>query len=501
MNEERALTPEDETPEDDQAAREWPTDRAGKLFFDAAGIATAYEYWEDPAFFADEDDKTGDYEFDPEMQREIKENSLYTKALKHLDSTPSKSPYISRQQAAGYFFALHKDELDPLSNGDLTEDQATELQSIFLQYAKFYLDRDPDNRQSPQRVFADFISARDELQEDQKEELKALRYHTPKSFEYIKPKIFTEMLKGNLVNKGRQTIKTGNGMSITAIVELKPSSIFPYSLNISEFDWLVYDAICSIYDHGHGDHAFTVDSVCRVIFGKGDGESVTPDQRREVTSAIEKWRNTFLYIDCSDEFIKRGLIPPEDEFGNKSVYIVDGYMLSLIGETRLSGGRKVKTYYVDKRPAMKNYVEPIKQYRTFDLDRMNIKRVDKQGRLTARAISTSKLTGVASHFMLRRIDLMKIKPLRKISYKAFYEECEKSDIALKNRKAREKARNACKNVLADYKARGEIEKFEEYPDKHDRRILKGIKITMPGDTGEEDSLDIDEAFDDEDDIF
>jgi len=242
---------------------------------------------------------------------------------------------------------------------------------------------------------------------------------------------------------------------------------------LSEYERQVSDAIISLWlaaIKGNVPTFFTADMIFREMPGGSDKAS--PQQKGAITKAIEKFRRLHIYVDATEEFTKRGIIP------NGSKYVFDEYYLNVRRHTVQikNGGAIVQGYEILSKPVMLVYAELTKQLLTVPAKYLAIEKV-KQGRASGELVTMTADRQAMTGYMLRRIGVMKNDRKNKVQTQSnvilfdtlFTETGTKTD----NRKQTMINRNFCFDVLEYWKVSGFI---KGYSKQEKGRSITGIVI-------------------------
>jgi len=394
------------------------------------------------------------------------------------------SEFISvKEQAVLYFFALH-DELKPTEKQTLTTEQKEELRGIYSRLDAFYMERTGGGDYSNMDILFAFI----ERENPTPETAESIAAKLP-LVQGIRPTAHT-MPNNALMNTLQQkpAINAGAFDMVVANAKGRRKEITAYTMisyepgetglaiteeKLSEYERQVSDAIISLWlaaIKGNVPTFFTADMIFREMPGGSDKAS--PQQKGAITKAIEKFRRLHIYVDATEEFTKRGIIP------NGSKYVFDEYYLNVRRHTVQikNGGAIVQGYEILSKPVMLVYAELTKQLLTVPAKYLAIEKV-KQGRASRELVTMTADRQAMTGYMLRRIGVMKNDRKNKVQTQSnvilfdtlFTETGTKTD----NRKQTMINRNFCFDVLEYWKVSGFI---KGYSKQEKGRSITGIVI-------------------------
>ena len=204
--------------------------------------------------------------------------------------------------------------------------------------------------------------------------------------------------KLNVSNKGKLKIL------FTGSIEEKDKvgNKIEYTRPFTEFDRLVQEAVTTLYEYGN-DY-MTVAMIYRQMTGKTDTENCSAEIAKAIDTSINKQSVTRVAIDASEEFEKRKI---KDKDGNPVIYRQRRYLLNVDIDEIESGGRVVKVYRINQRPIVYAYSLYKQEVLTTDVKLLDIKKLDKTGRITARSVAQNGRRMIIRQYLLRRIAVMK----------------------------------------------------------------------------------------------
>lgn len=171
------------------------------------------------------------------------------------------------------------------------------------------------------------------------------------------------------------------------------------SNNYTSYDRAIQDAITTLWVHGDAAHIFTPPMIYRTMTGKAESEAVSPQQIGAITKSIEKQRRIHAEIDCTEEIARRGL------HGVKTA--LDDFLISAEALTVEAGGRKVRAYKLHSAPILYSYANSIGQVSTVPAALLDIKKVDRRGRISTQSLPNTENRIQIKNYLLRRIEGMK----------------------------------------------------------------------------------------------
>lgn len=171
--------------------------------------------------------------------------------------------------------------------------------------------------------------------------------------------------------------------------------------SLTEYDRQVGDTLVSLWLYGDSNHIITPEIVFRNLTHRTQSETPSPQQIGAVTRSIEKMRRVHVYVDATEEMKKRGLI----EEGQQVIF--DDFIINLRAITVKSAGKTLKAYKMHSEPILLTYSKMTKQLITTSADLLDIKKVDKQGRITPTSIANTEPRIAVKGYLLRRIEVIR----------------------------------------------------------------------------------------------
>ena len=460
------------------------------------GYAESYEKWyrqhfeelvsivaretgADPEQIADKDKRT------PEQQRLLTEaaarqmldrmdafiKSAYMDAIRVLEplqgvypdpaytgKDPSKEQISVKEQAVLYYFAAH-DELTPTDCATLTEEQRSELTAIFYRLDAFYMERTNGGEIEPDgaTILLAFIEKENptpEAAESIAEKLPLVQNIRPTAHTMPNNALMNTLQQKQAINAGAFDMVVSNATKtrkeITAYTMISyddpdETGISLAATSLSEYERQVSNAIVSLWIEAVDNNLptiFTADMIFRAMPGGGDKAS--PQQKGAITKTIEKFRRLHIYVDATEEFRKRHLIPDDTK------YIFDEYYLNVRRHTAIqvkNGGAIVQGYEILTQPVMLTYSKMTKQLLTVSAKHLAIEKV-KDGKASKELLPMTANRQAMTGYMLRRIAVMRHdEEAAKEAYRR-YEKRRKSEPELKE-KPLEAFRDKSRVILFD----------------------------------------------------
>lgn len=178
--------------------------------------------------------------------------------------------------------------------------------------------------------------------------------------------------------------------------------------NYTAFDREVSNAITSIYMDKNNDNTFTYAQLCRVI--TGTSESVTPSSElmNSVKASVEKQRGIRVELNATEEaraYARRHKLSEQE--ANKISFKINDTLLSIRGIEVEAGGNIVEGGYIKEPPLTLQYSKINDQLITVNSKLLDIKEVDKNGKITDTSVDNTEARIVMRGYLLRRIQIMK----------------------------------------------------------------------------------------------
>lgn len=171
--------------------------------------------------------------------------------------------------------------------------------------------------------------------------------------------------------------------------------------SLTEYDRQVGDTLASLWLYGDPSHIITPEIVYRNMTQRTQSETPSPQQIGAVTRSLEKMRRVHIYVDATNEMRKRGAI------GSNDTAIFDDFAISLRGVTVISSGKTIKAYQIKDEPILLAYSRMTNQLITTSADLLDIKRLDKNGRITTTSIANTENRIAVKGYLLRRIEVIR----------------------------------------------------------------------------------------------
>ena len=168
----------------------------------------------------------------------------------------------------------------------------------------------------------------------------------------------------------------------------------------TEYDRNVYNGLCSLYAYGDQAHTFTPAMVYRATAGTDNPPS--PQQIGAITRSLDKMRFIRCRINCTDELTQRGATIDGEQIKGG---IYDTYLLNADAvEVTTTGDNRVKAYRVNRPPVLFDYASRVGQVLTLPSDLLDIKRLDRAGRITTRSILNTESRIQIKGYLLRQVE-------------------------------------------------------------------------------------------------
>ena len=450
-----------------------------KRHFEELVSIVAQETGASPEQIADKDKRT------PEQQRLLTEaaarqmldrmdaffKSVYMDAVRALEplqgdypdpagmeKDPDEEQISVKEQAVLYFFASH-DEITPTDNATLTEEQRSELKAIFYKLDAFYMERTNGGEITPDgaTILLAFIEKENptpEAAESIAEKLPLVQNIRPTAHTMPNNALMNTLQQKQAINAGAFDMVVANAKKtrkeITAYTMISyddpgETGISLAATSLSEYERQVSNAIVSLWIEAVDNNLptiFTADMIFRAMPGGGDKAS--PQQKGAITKTIEKFRRLHIYVDATEEFRKRHLIPEDTK------YIFDEYYLNVRRHTAIqvkNGGAIVQGYEILTQPVILTYSKMTKQLLTVSAKHLAIEKV-KDGKASKELLPMTANRQAMTGYMLRRIAVMRHdEDAAKEAYRR-YEKRRKSEPELKE-KPLEAFRDKSRVILFD----------------------------------------------------
>lgn len=185
----------------------------------------------------------------------------------------------------------------------------------------------------------------------------------------------------------------------------QPDGITMTGKPFTEYDRQVSDTISSLWEFGDESHIITPEMVFRAMTHRTQTEQPSPQQIEQVIASIEKQRRYIhVTIDATEEMLKRGA-----EVDGKPIQSckIDDALLPLRRMTVQTGGTTKTAYQITTEPILLHYARLTKQRVTVKAELLDIKEIDKSGKITSVSISNSDARIAVKGYILRRIAIMK----------------------------------------------------------------------------------------------
>lgn len=254
------------------------------------------------------------------------------------------------------------------------------------------------------------------------------------------------------------------------------------SAKISQYDSLVYDAVCTLYETGNDDHTLTTEMILETMSGKKLSGGISPAQAEQIDNVMCKLSAIRGKIDFSDVAQRKKL---KDEKGNDVVELkygsalleFDDYTLKTTGD---KGTRTSTKYRIKEEPLLLKNAHVLNQIATIPRDWYNIREIDEYGQIIDVSIPDTKDRASVKQYIIKNVKMIqnKVKNDRKrkepkgltggkLKYDTIFSECD-FDVPSGGRtksmssKKRIRMKEYIKAVFDYLKALGVIESWSEY---------------------------------------
>lgn len=164
----------------------------------------------------------------------------------------------------------------------------------------------------------------------------------------------------------------------------------------------ISDAIISIFEQARKEGrpaTFTADSLYNAM--PGSGERASPQQKKTITGAVDKFRHLEHRIDATDEMQRRGLI------GDNDTYVIEDFYLKARKHIyKADNGQNVTGWEITEEPIFLTNAKQTKQIITVPARYLTITKV-KQNKASSEPIMMNAARQAITGYMLRRIAIMK----------------------------------------------------------------------------------------------
>lgn len=312
------------------------------------------------------------------------------------------------------------------------------------------------------------------------QELPQLKATTPKKHVMPNNALMNIMQAKEAINAGPFDLKVlpskGKAQEVTAYTVLTynpEKSNSPIPIKLTEYERQVSDSLCSLWEFGNPDHLFTPDMVYRAMTGTTGDPS--KQQEAAIDEAINKFLHTWVEVDATDEMKARRATIDE-----KSVesFKLNGYYLPAQVVKAKAGNKEITCYKMLGVPPMLQYCKATGQLLTLPAALLDVKKLDKSGKITPVSVANSETRIALKGNLLRRIQRMKYdaahkkKVVDQISFETLFAETG-TDTA--SRDAKMKNRDYCTACLNFWKAIGYI---KGYTLTKKGRAITGIKVEI-----------------------
>lgn len=177
----------------------------------------------------------------------------------------------------------------------------------------------------------------------------------------------------------------------------------------TEYDRDVHDAVISFYVESKKRYPdkpvfFTPHIIYRVMHGKKETETPSPQTIGSITKSLEKMRrNIHVTADATEELRKRGVT-----VGGELIreFVIDDFILNIRRVTLKAGRNEVKGYKMEAEPILYQYGRYTNQLLSIRADLLDIKEVTEQGQILTISLPVTETRTAIRNYMLRRIKIM-----------------------------------------------------------------------------------------------
>lgn len=247
----------------------------------------------------------------------------------------------------------------------------------------------------------------------------------------------------------------------------------PVPVKLTEYERQISDSLCSLWEFGNPDHLFTPDMVYRAMTGTtGDPSKL---QEAAIDGVINKFLHTWVEVDATEEMkARRATIDgkPVESFK------LNGYYLPAQVVKAKAGNKEITCYKMLGVPPMLQYCKATGQLLTLPASLLDVKKLDKAGKITPVSVANSETRIALKGNLLRRIQRMKYAAAHKkpvvdlISFETLFAE---TGTDTTSRDTKMKNRDYCTDCLKFWKAIGYI---KGYTMTKKGRAITGIKVEI-----------------------
>ena len=316
-----------------------------------------------------------------------------------------------KEQAALIFFARHEGA-NPSGEADLTAADKKELKEIFRSLDRYYFEKTEGGKlEADGQLFLDYINQQTTDADQIITALPQLKAILPTQHTMPNNKLANTLPK-DIVNTGAWDLTVGRkghedltSYVMATLSDQDTGNIVMTGRPYTEYDRSVMDSIVSLWKYGDKSHTFTPDMVYRTMNHKTETEKVTPQQKAAVTKSIEKMRRIHVTIDATRE---AQAIRATDADGNPvTSFRYDDFLLSAKHIEVEAGGKTVSAYKLNTEPVLLTYSLMTRQLVTINAKYLDVKEVDKAGKLTPVSLANTEQRIPVRDYLLRRIAVMK----------------------------------------------------------------------------------------------
>lgn len=212
------------------------------------------------------------------------------------------------------------------------------------------------------------------------------------------PGCYVPTIKG----KSREAEKN---TSVYVMLKLPPQEMENVTIKngiyFSPSDLCIFNAVCTLWDAGNS--VFSAADICRQMSDKGANDKISPTQVEAVTNSLIKMACMFFKVDLTQDLNARKLpIPP----GFTKCKTAGTNFIHLETVTVDIGGTETTQFHILKPPILWTYSKAINQIIYIRTEFMDIKKIQKNGKISTRSETTNPHRQTIKEYLLRRIYVM-----------------------------------------------------------------------------------------------
>ena len=166
----------------------------------------------------------------------------------------------------------------------------------------------------------------------------------------------------------------------------------------TEYDRAIHDTVCSLSEYGHPDKVFTPEMLVRALTNNTTTKHSSLKEIESVIESLEKMRRIHVLADATEE--------AKQYDATIDSYRIDSYLLNLDVIEVSAGGKKVRAYKLLSEPVLLEYSKITGQFTTVNAELLDVKEVDKKGKVTAVSLPTNEKRTAVRNYLLRRVSVM-----------------------------------------------------------------------------------------------